>query len=91
LYVLVTNLPPEATAPNQWSAADELAAQMVERAHELVRLSLVAIRLQVQPKDQRSIVIPDSYRVPRPGQPVEAMSNRPRLSREGVRRALLGR
>lgn len=87
----MTNLPPETTTPNQWSVADELAAQMVERAHELVRLNLVAIRLQVQPKDQRSIIIPEPYRIPRPGEPVEAISNHPRLSREGVRRALLGR
>jgi cytochrome c1 len=87
----VENLPPEAMTHGTWRTGDELAAQQVELTHAVLRVSLAGYRLQLDRKYADKIKIPDPYHVPRPGDAVE-LEAKPakKLSRDSIRRALLG-
>lgn len=90
MMVHVVNLPPEAMTFGKWRTTDELAAQQVEMTHALLRISLAGYRIQLTRSDAAKVKIPDPYRVPRPGdEPVEVQPSK-KLSRESIRRALLG-
>lgn len=88
---LIMNLPADAVTFGKWRAEDELAAQQVELTHAVLRVSLAGYRLQLDRKYADRVKVPDPYHVPRPGDDtaVEAKPTK-KLSRDSVRRALLG-
>ena len=91
MMVHVANLPPDAMTHGAWKASDELAAQQVEVMHEVLRVTIAGFRIQLDRKDAARIKVPDPYRVPRPGQAAPSEAPAPKkLSRESIRRALLG-
>jgi ABC-type nitrate/sulfonate/bicarbonate transport system ATPase subunit len=91
LLALVANLPRDAMTHGAWRVSDELQAQQVEVTHEVLRAVILSIRVQLSRQDQAKLQVPNALRIPRPGDVVAHAAEPPKLTREGIRRALMGR